>query len=337
MADKLRMGVIGLGFIGNLHARVIAENSSAELVAVSDLNEALAKEYAEKYGCDYYTDYTEMINRDDIDAVSVCVPEDYHVAPAVAVANAKKALLIEKPLAKTLAEALEIKKAVDENGVRMMVAQVCKFDPRYAQLKDSIRKGELGEITSMFLKRGNPVFTANRLGGKVSFFYYLGIHDLEMMMDYNLPAKPTKVYAQASNKVNGHMNDLDTAFVIINFDNGAVGNFQVGWAYPDNSAMGILAIAEIIGTKGVGNIEIANQGIEIMTKESLTYPDTLHWPEYNGKIQGDLREEIDHFVLATLSGEEYVVDTTSCIYAVAVAELALKSIESGAIEEVRGL
>lgn len=326
---KLRVGLIGLGYIGALHARIFAEDPQTELVAVSDLNKALLDDVSKEYSCEAYTDYNEMLKRDDIDAIDICVPEDFHVDVAVAVANAKKDFLIEKPLAKTYSEAITIIDAVKENNVRMMVAQVCKFDPRYAQVKESIRRGELGEITSMNFKRGNPRATATRLNGKVSFFYYLGVHDIEMLIDYNLPAKPTRVYSQASDKVNKHMNDLDTAAVIINFDNGAIATFQVGWAYPNNSAMGILCSAEVVGTKGAAMIEIENQGIQIMTEDALSYPDTLHWPEYNGKIQGDLKEELNHYVEATLKGEEYLVGDKAPLYAVAVVEAALKSIKDG--------
>jgi UDP-N-acetylglucosamine 3-dehydrogenase len=326
---KFRFGLIGAGFIGVLHARVIAENPEAELVSVSDLNRELGETTAKKYGADYYMDYKEMLAREDIDAVDICVPEDFHTDVAVATANAGKNFIIEKPLAKTLAEAKTIVEAVKGNNVRMMVAHVCKFDPRYAQLKDAIRRGDLGEISSMALKRGNPMATTQRLRGKISFFYYLGIHDLEMLIDYNMPAKPTRIYAQASSKVNAKLNDLDTAFAVINFDNGAVANLQLGWAYPNNSAMGILCTVEVVGTKGAARIEIDNQGLQVMLADTLSFPDTLHWPEYNGKIQGDLKEEIAHFVEATVKGDPYVVPETTCVYAVAAAEAALKSIASG--------
>lgn len=328
MSDKLRVGLIGIGYIGSLHARVMAENPRIDFVALADLNKDLAEEFGKNYGCEVYTDYKEMLSREDIDAINICVPEDYHVDVAVDVANAKKDFIIEKPLAKTYEQCKTICQAVEENNVRMMVAHVCKFDPRYATLKEAIRGGKLGDITSMSFKRGNPTATATRLNGNVSFFYYLGIHDIEMMVDYNLPAKPIRVYAQASDKVNGHMNDLDTAQALIEFDNGSIASYQVGWAYPNNSAMGILCTAEVVGTKGASMIEIENQGIQIMTEEELSFPDTLHWPDYNGEIQGDLRAELDHFAKATLENQEYLVDNTSASYAAAIAEAALKSIES---------
>lgn len=327
---RCKMAVIGLGYIGGLHARIIAESDNTELVAIADLNKQLADKCAAQYGCRVYTDYNEMLEKEEIDAVDICVPEDFHVQTAVDVANAKKDFMIEKPLAKTLEGCLTIKEAVDANRVRMMVAQVCKFDPRYVELKESIRRGDLGEISAMAFKRGNPVSTANRLQGKVSFFYYLGIHDIEMMVDYNMPAKPVKVYAQASSKKNSHMDrDLDAAFVIVNFDNGVVGNIHLCWAYPDNSAMGIWSVAEVTGTKGMGLVNIRNQGLEIMTDDQESFPDTLLWPEYYGKIQGGLKEEIIHFADATMNDKLYAVDTECCIRGVAIAEAALKSIQTG--------
>lgn len=332
--ERCRIGLIGLGFIGALHARIIYEASNAELVAVADLNTKLAQEFGEKYGCHVYSDYKEMMQKEELDAVDICVPEDFHVETAVNVANAGKTFLIEKPLAKTYEGCLKIKESVEKNNVRMMVAQVCKFDPRYAQLKEAIRKGDLGEISAMSFKRGNQVATAERLKGKVSFFYYLGIHDIEMMVDYNMPAKPIKVYAQASNKINGHMNDLDAAYVVITFDNGVVGNMQINWAYPTNDNMGIWATAEVIGTKGLGTVDTRNQGIELTIGSKASYPDALYWPEYLGKIQGDLKEEIQHFAEATMNNQKYAVDTESCMRGVAIAEAALKSLETGEVVEL---
>ena len=108
---KLRVGVIGLGFIGGLHARIWAESDIAELAAVADVNGEAAARAAAQYGCASYTDYHELLQDPDIDAVDICVPEDFHVAPAVAAAVAKKAILLEKPIAKTAAEAEEIGRA----------------------------------------------------------------------------------------------------------------------------------------------------------------------------------------------------------------------------------
>lgn len=326
---ELRMGVIGLGYIGSLHTRIIAENPCAILAAVADVNGETAEKFGAEYGCRAYADYEEMLKNEELDAVSVCVPEDYHVAPAVAAANAGVNLFLEKPIAKTAAEALEIKDACEKNGVRLMVGHVLKLDPRYVQLHDSVKAGELGEISQIFVKRQNPKSVAARFRGRVSFFYYLGVHDIEWMLSYANGNKPVRVYAQRNNVINGAVDDFDTTFVIVNFDNGALGCVCLGWSLPDNDAVGILSSVELIGSKGMGAIDTRNSGLEIITDNVAKYPDTLLWPEYNGKIQGDLKAEVDHFIQSTINDEPYFVDTDNAIDAVKIVEAAFKSIETG--------
>lgn len=327
--SELRMAVIGLGYIGSLHTRIIAENANAKLVAVADLNKELAEKMAGEYGCEAYGDYNEMLKRDDIDAVAVCVPEDFHVEPAVAVANAKKHLFIEKPIAKTVAEAEQIKKACEDNGVRLMVGHVLKMDPRYVQLNDAVKRGDLGEISQIFVKRQNPKSVAARFRGRVSFFYYLGVHDIEWMLSYAYGLKPVKVYAQMNHVVNGKVDDFDTAYVIVNFDNGALGCICLGWSLPDNDAVGILSQVELIGSKGMGIIDTRNSGLEVITDNKAQFPDTLLWPVYNDRLQGDLKEEMDHFIQATLKDAPYLIDTDNAIASVRIVEAAFQSIETG--------
>ncbi|MDR1502041.1 MAG: Gfo/Idh/MocA family oxidoreductase [Prevotella sp.] len=329
MTKELKIGIIGLGFIGDVHVKVLAENPCANLIAVCDINEGLAQKYAQVYGCKCYTDYDEMLRDADIEAVDICVPEDYHVAPAVAAANAKKHILLEKPIAKTVVEALEIKNACEKNGVRLMINHILKFDPRYVSLFDEVKKGTMGEISQIFVKRQNPRLVAERMRGRVSFLYYLGVHDIEWMLSYMMDKKPIKVYAQRNNVINRTVNDFDTIFILVNFECGALGCVNISWNLPKNDAVGIFSTVELIGSKGMGMVDIRNQGCEIVTDSSTFFPDALHWPTYNDNVQGDMRMAIDSFIQCTLAGKPYYVDTDNAILAVKVIEAAFKSIDTG--------
>lgn len=331
--EKLRVGVIGAGFIGSLHARIYYENPLAELVAIADVNKDVARSIGEKFDCDYYDDYLNLINRDDIDAIDICVPEDFHVEVALAVANAKKNFLIEKPIAKTYKEAIEIIKAVEKNDVRIMVGQVLRFDPRYVQLNESIKQGELGTISSMSFRRINSSETPKRLKGKVSFFYYMGVHDIDWMLEYNKGATATEVYAKSNSIINKNL-DQDAVFVIVTFDNGSIGHLELNWSYPENGICGFKSTADIIGTKGAGFVNVQDQGLLMAFPEEAYYPDTLHWPEYNGRINGDLKEEINHFINATLEGKDYLVDTNNAVRSIAIIDAAMKSLRTGLPEQV---
>ena len=329
MSERLRYGVIGLGFIGGMHARVVAEDPCAKLVAVADLDKSLADTAASTYGCDAYSNYQDLLKRQDIDAVSICVPEPYHATTAIAAANAKKDMLVEKPLAQNLSEIHDIMDAVQANDVRIMVGHVLKFDPRYVQLKDAIKSGQLGEISSLTLKHTNSVVTVQRLLGKISVFYYLGVHDLEWIIDYCKPAKPVKVYCQAVAKINQYANDVDTIFMIVNFDNGILANIELNWAHPDNPASGFGLYAEVTGSKGRGRISIDEQGLEIITRDAVSYPDSLLWPVFNGSLHGDLKCEINHFVQSIQNKGPFFVDVDDATLAVALIEAATESIKTG--------
>lgn len=328
MAEKLRFGVIGLGLIGSLHARILFEAPHAELTAVADINGVTAKEFGERYSCSSYTDFRRMCDEEELDAVCICTPDQFHLENAAYAAQKGLHMLIEKPLAMTEAEAREIVHAADSAGVRMMVAQLLHFDPRYAKLKEAVRDGQIGDIIHMFFKRTNPRTNGRRLGGKVSIFYFIGIHDFEMMC-WCARCKPVRAYCQKVSKVNADIGCEDTIMAIVNFENGAVGTVELCWGLPENSALGINTYAEVVGLSGAGYVNVMDQGVSVITKDHVYYPDTLNWPEYNGSILGNLKEEIHHFISATQNGQPYIVDTENAITGVKVIEACFKSIETG--------
>ncbi|MCR4401478.1 MAG: Gfo/Idh/MocA family oxidoreductase [Firmicutes bacterium] len=362
MEKTLNVGVIGLGLIGSLHARIMRQLPNASLVAVADADPERARAVGEEERCCSYTDYRDLLARGDIDAVSICVPDTYHLEVSAAAASSGKHILLEKPLAATVAEGEEIIDAVQAAGVRMMVAHILRFDPRYVQLHDALVRGELGEPIHLRLRRQNPVLTARRLGGSVPILQYLGIHDADLIRWY-ASSDVDRVYAQRVTKFSsgegsgesrsqggsqgggqgsgqgsgegsgqsrgqgGRQGAEDALIALLTFKSGAIGTIELGWALPQNFPSGIYASAEVVGTKGAGYVNILDQGLCIYTENGLRCPDTLHWPEVNGQIVGDLRDEIAHFVDRTLDGEEYAVSNTDALAAVRIIEACAKSID----------
>ncbi len=324
----LRVGVIGLGLIGSLHARIVAECANAQLVAVTDLREETAHATAKRFGCAAYTDFRKMCDQELLDAVCICTPDEFHLENAEYAAKKGLHLLVEKPLAANGDQAEMIVKHAEQAGVRLMAAHVLHFDPRYAQLRDAVRQGRLGEPIHMFLRRTNPRTNGRRLGGRVSIFHFIGVHDFEMLCTC-MQSRPTCAYAQRVSKVNADIGCEDTVMSVINFENGAVGVIELCWALPENTALGINTYAEFVGTDGVGYVNIMDQGVSIITENTVEYPDTLHWPEYNSRIQGNLKEELHHFVTATLAGEPYVTCLDTAVDAVRVIDACFQSIETG--------
>ena len=119
---QIRMGIVGAGTWGETHASIYAEHLFADPVAICDMNEERARAIADKYGIrKVYTDYHDLAADEEVDAVAIVTPDFAHADIAVAMADAKKNILIEKPLATTKEDIARICEAVNRNQVRCMV------------------------------------------------------------------------------------------------------------------------------------------------------------------------------------------------------------------------
>ncbi|UAL51503.1 Gfo/Idh/MocA family oxidoreductase [Bacillus sp. CMF21] len=158
---KVKIGVIGTGSISDAHLQSYEQNDRADLTSVCDLNEERARLKAKKYGASkVYTDYRELLHDDEIDAVSICTWNNTHAEIAIAALENGKHVLVEKPLSKTLDEALKVKQAVENSGKILQVGFVRRYDNNIHTLKKFIENGDLGDIyyakASSLRRLGNP-------------------------------------------------------------------------------------------------------------------------------------------------------------------------------------
>jgi UDP-N-acetylglucosamine 3-dehydrogenase len=143
---KVRLGLIGLGYIGKIHLRSCLSLKSAELVAVSDISRK-ALNFAKRLGVKKtYTEYQQLLKDDSIDAVIIALPTHLHLSCAKDVAESGKHMLLEKPLARNVKEGEEIVSVANSNNVRLMVGYSVRFSPEFQSLKDRIESGELGDV-----------------------------------------------------------------------------------------------------------------------------------------------------------------------------------------------
>src|SRR5262245_23038082 len=119
--QPVRVAVVGAGYMGERHARIYAGLPDAELVAVCDVRESVARELAARTGAAVYADYRALLRRDDLDAVSVCTPDGLHREPCELAARAGRHVLVEKPVATTLVDAEAIVEAAERAGTVLLV------------------------------------------------------------------------------------------------------------------------------------------------------------------------------------------------------------------------
>lgn len=226
----LNIGLIGAGRVGRLHANTLTTRvTGAKLLAVADIYEAAAKSAAEHYGIpDFTTDPAELINSGAIDAVVICSSTDTHCPFIIEAARAGKAIFCEKPIAFDLAEIDEALAAVEEAGVQLQIGFNRRFDANHARLKRAITSGEIGEphtLTIISRDPSPPPIDYIKVSG--GLMMDMMIHDFDMARF--LLGEVDEIYALGDVKIDpaiGEAGDIDTAKVMLRFENGAFGTIE---------------------------------------------------------------------------------------------------------------
>ncbi len=318
---QLNIGVIGAGSISESHISSYANNAQVKLVAICDLNQARAQGKADKYGFEtVYTDYHELLANDQIEAVSICTWNNLHAEMAIAALNAGKHVLVEKPLAKTLDEALKIQEAVQKSGKTLQVGFVRRHADNAKLVKKYIDNGDFGEIyygkASILRRLGNPggwFSDRERSGGGPVID--LGVHIIDILWYLMGKPKVKSVSANTYNKLGNRKNIQNLSFykaadydpskntvedlanALIRFENGASIMVDVSFTLhlkKDES------VVKLFGEKGGAEIE---PELMIVTEKYDTiinaHPqvDTLGF-DFIGAFQN----EINHFVESVLNG-----------------------------------
>jgi predicted dehydrogenase len=202
MTNRLKVAVVGTGAIFRAHhAEPLLQHPEVELAAVCDFRADRVKQVAEEFGIPfYYTDYKELLRRDDIDAVDICTPNVYHSEIAIAALNAGKHVFCEKPDAVSVEEALKMADAAKCSGKVLMTMRNNRFTPAAQYLKRYIEEGLMGELYT-----GRCGWTRRRgISGKGGWFTTkalsgggplidLGVHFIDLSMWLMGNPKPVAV------------------------------------------------------------------------------------------------------------------------------------------------
>lgn len=247
----LRVGLLGCGRIGRMHAELIAGRiDGLELAACYDFVPEAATEVASLFGGRVIPDAHEVIAASDIDVVAICSPTGFHVDQLVAAAQAGKPVLVEKPLSLDLAEVDRAMAAVDAAGIPVQVGFNRRFDPSHRSVRDHVAAGAVGDVHLVRITSRDPapppVAYIETSGG---IFLDMTIHDFDMAR-YVSGSEVVEVYATGGVMVDqaiGDAGDLDTVVVVMRHENGAITTI-------DNSRQAVYGYdqrVEVFGSAGV--------------------------------------------------------------------------------------
>jgi predicted dehydrogenase len=273
------IGIIGLGRIGQVHAQTLARRvNGARLVAVADLDSALAASTAERFGTVAVASMAELVARDDVDGVVVCTPSGAHVAPVELVVASRKALFCEKPLASNLADHAHLAEVIDQAPIACMVGFNRRCDPEFIHAQRLIAEGAIGTPTYLLGRLRDafppPMWVRDpAIGG--GLFIDMLIHDFDSVRML-LGQEVVKVFAQSANLVvdPGDIEGFaDNATVALEFDGGALGQLHSAM----HASYGYDARTEVFGARGtieIGSLRRFNVMVAAEGK-GITHPHTF--------------------------------------------------------------
>ena len=298
--ERLRVGVIGVGWFGTVHCRAIAGLPQLELAALCDASKERLAEMAREHGvARTCTDYREIVDDREIDVLAVVTPWDHHAAPTLAGLAAGKHVLVEKPMASTVEDCQLMCDAARDGDAMLMVGHVCRFNPRYIAAKREIDAGRIGKVVAINARRNVPARWVMEQLETIGPILHTTSHDTDIML-WLTGAKVVSTYAQTVNTLGCNYDDL--AQLMYRFDSGASALYEGAWCMPDTSPFELDERMSVIGTEGFIHIQDTFPNIGVCSKEGFRSPDTTYWPELHGITGGALREEWSYFARCILEG-----------------------------------
>jgi UDP-N-acetylglucosamine 3-dehydrogenase len=311
---KLGLAVIGTGFWGRNHVRILNSIKDAKVVGICDTDLKRAKQVGTRYEIEYCRNLDEILSRRDVNAVTICTPTTTHKDVADKAIEAGKDVFIEKPLASTSQEARKLLSFAKRRRVRVAVGFVERYNPAVGYIKKLIDKKELGKIILITARRVTrwPI----RIGD-VGVTKDSAIHDIDVMR-YLVGGNVKTVYARVGRLVHRFE---DFSEMLLNFSGGEVGFIDANWLTPRK-----IRKLTITGSEATATIDYVTQETVIEDSKRSIVPRI--------KFEEPLRLELKNFVQSILSGKQPSASGEDGLKALEVCEAALKSGATGQVVHV---
>jgi len=320
MGEKVRVGIIGAGFAGHLHAESYQRCPSAELVAVADPNKKACQTLKEKYGITHsYLDYRKLLARDDIDLVSACVPTFLHHEVVLAALTHGKHVVCEKPLALNVVQAEQMVEAARRENLLLMYAEDWMFAPALRRALAICREGAIGEVLVLRAKESHsgshsPFAKELRYCGGGALIH-LGIHPIGFGLAF-FRGEVRRVWGVTSgggeaNLMHGDFEGEDWGLGIIEFADGRLCQVEANYI----TQGGMDDVVEFYGTEGVIKVDLTQGSpLKVFSRRGLRYTIekadlTTGWsfPAVDEYSSLGYEGEIAHFVDCVLGKSELKV------------------------------
>ncbi|MCX7944224.1 MAG: Gfo/Idh/MocA family oxidoreductase [Deltaproteobacteria bacterium] len=309
--EKLRVGITGAGFIGQVHYDAFSKVIGAEVVAIADVDKKRRDQFAKRNNIRLKFDsLKQMAESDEVDVITLGVPNYLHKEFAVTCMKNGKHVIIEKPLCLTLDEADEIIEVSKKSNRYAFYAEELCFIPKFVRAKEIVDAGGIGRpyMIKEWEKHAGPYspwfFKRETAGGGIMMD--MGCHAIEFARWFLNKPKVKSVYAQVNLVLHKKITKLDdNVIILIEFENGVVANLEASWALKG----GMDSVMECYGTEGVIYADLLRGGgIKCYSERGFTPnpEESRGWtfPEYDWNYQNGYPQEMQHFIDCILHNKE---------------------------------
>lgn len=327
-------GVIGTGLWGEYHALTYSTHPGAELAAICDADATRAAAIAGRYGArHWYTDYHELLADPGVEAVSVATPDFLHTEVGVAAAQAGKHILMEKPLALTVADCQAVIDAAARAGVKLMVDFHNRWSPPLNTLKHRLTAGELGAPLLVNARQNNTIFVPTemlRWAGRSATIWFTGSHLIDVVC-WLVGSPVRRVYSVSRSRVLAARGIPTPDFfeTTLEFVDGTVAFVENCWVLPNTEPSVVDFKLRLVGTQGSATVDTThNRALELYT-DRVSFPDVLGLPTVFGTPRGFAVESIKHFAECVIHDTQPMISGEEGLANTAIICAALHSAETG--------
>lgn len=307
---KIKMAVVGAGFWGRNHIRVLSELPEVELIAVCDVDKQRADAVSEKYGLKSYSESLKMYEGEDLDAVTICVWPSKLAEESLKALKTGKHVLVEKPMASSIKEARKVLRMAEAKKRKLAVGFIERFNPGVRRVKKNIEEGLIGSPVSATAKRVSK--WPQRIGD-VGVVKDTAIHDIDIMR-FIFNEDPIAVYARAG--CLQHERFEDYAQIMLALPNNKTAFLEANWLTPYK-----IRKLTVTGSEAIVTLDYITQEMTIETSGQTLTPG-YEWEE-------PLKLELQHFADCILNNKEPTASGVDGIKALEIAEAVLKSAVKG--------
>lgn len=313
LTTGLGLAIVGAGRVGLFRGSVASRHPAVGWIGIAEKNPDRGRAVAEKIGADFVTtDHRELLKRSEVTCAIIATDEHLHVDPAMAAVERGLPMLIEKPLATTLADSARVLRAIEDARLDVVVGYTQRFRRRWLAAKEKCRSGALGDVTLVtsraFMNRLVAIDNYKRTDDPttISPMVISGTHALDICLWCLEGKTATEVYARSIDKVLGPLyQGIDATAGMVMFDDGTVLHSSISWALPVTWPAAVYSLEiGIVGTTGVLTIDDTHRDIVLaVTKpQGEGYnPDASRLVDFLGsyppgdvalgELRGPMREE----------------------------------------------